>query len=87
MPLSFLETTLLPNHQTMMCDEEVSNVQKIMECLVTRVPEFIVQRVEEIFPSLKEKCFVDVLCLCVKKGLYCLVNCRLTWLEQLHIIL
>jgi hypothetical protein len=71
----------------MMCDEDVSNVQKIMECLVTRVPKIIVQRVEEIFPSLTEEGPVSGLCLCVKKGLYCLVNSRLIWLEQLYIIL
>jgi hypothetical protein len=86
MPLSFLQVTLLPNHQTMMCDEGVLNVQKIVQYIATRVPKIIVQRVEEIFPSLKEG-VVSVLCMCVKKGLYCLVNSRLTWLEQLHIIL
>jgi hypothetical protein len=49
-----------------MCDERVLDFQKIMQSLSTRVPKIIVQKAEEIFPSLKEG-LVSILCLCVKK--------------------
>jgi hypothetical protein len=38
----------------MMCDERVPNLPKILQSLATRVPKIVLQRVEEIFPSLKE---------------------------------
>jgi hypothetical protein len=37
-----------------MCDEQVLNLKEILHSLATRVPKIILQRVEEIFPSLKE---------------------------------
>jgi hypothetical protein len=43
-----------------MCDEQ------ILQSLATRVPKIILQRVEEIFPPLKES-LVSVLCLCDQK--------------------
>jgi hypothetical protein len=38
----------------MTCDEQVLNLQKIQQSLGARVPRIILQRCEEIFPSLKE---------------------------------
>jgi hypothetical protein len=37
-----------------MCDEQVLNLQTILQSVGTRVPKIMVQRVEEIYPSLKE---------------------------------
>ncbi|XP_023706886.1 uncharacterized protein LOC111864096 isoform X3 [Cryptotermes secundus] len=41
------------NPQTIMCDEQFLNPHKFPHS-ATRVPKMIVQRVEEIFPALKE---------------------------------
>jgi hypothetical protein len=49
-----------------MCDEQVLDLQKIMQSVAARVPKIIVQRAEEIFPSLKEGS-VSILCLRMKK--------------------
>jgi hypothetical protein len=43
-----------------MCD------QQILQSLAMRVPKIILQRIEEIFPCLKES-LVSVLCLCDQK--------------------
>jgi hypothetical protein len=37
-----------------MCDDQVSSLQKILQSFGTKVPKIVVQRAEEIFPSLKE---------------------------------
>jgi hypothetical protein len=37
-----------------MCDKLSLNLQKALHSLETRVPKIILQRVEEIFPYLKE---------------------------------
>jgi hypothetical protein len=38
----------------MMCDEQVSNLQMIHQSLAIKVPRFILQRAEEMFPSVNE---------------------------------
>jgi len=48
-----------------MCDELGLNMLQILHSLARRVPKIIVQRVEEIFPSLKEGT-VSILWLYVK---------------------
>jgi hypothetical protein len=47
-----------------MCDERVLKAQKILQCPATRVPKIVVQKVEEMYPCLKEGT-VSVLCSCV----------------------
>jgi hypothetical protein len=49
-----------------MCDEQHLNVQKIQQSVAMKEPKIIVQRSEEIFPSLKESLVSDV-CLCAQK--------------------
>jgi hypothetical protein len=44
-----------------MCDEGVLNLQKTLQSLGTKVPKIIVQRVDEIFPSLKESMVSTIL--------------------------
>jgi hypothetical protein len=46
-----------------MCDEYISTLQKHLQSLATRVPKIILQRVDEIWPALKEST-VSVLCMC-----------------------
>jgi hypothetical protein len=44
-----------------MYEEQDLNLKKILHSLATRVPKIIIQRVEEIFPSLKEN-LASILC-------------------------
>jgi hypothetical protein len=44
-----------------MCEEQDLNWKKILHSLATRVPKIIIQRAEEIFPSLKEN-LVSIVC-------------------------
>jgi hypothetical protein len=46
-----------------MCDEQGSSLQRILWSLKTRVPKIMLQRVEEIYPLLKER-LVSVWHLC-----------------------
>jgi hypothetical protein len=46
----------------MVPDEQGLNLQKNLHFLAMRVPKIILQRVEEIFPALKED-LVSILCL------------------------
>jgi hypothetical protein len=55
----------LYNPQTSVCDERVLNLQSILQSLAARVPKIMVQRVEEIYPSLKES-LVSGVCLCAQ---------------------
>jgi hypothetical protein len=50
------------NTQIVMCDKQTLNFQNIQQSLATRVPKIILQRVEEIFPAVKES-LVSVSCL------------------------
>jgi len=44
-----------------MCDEQVLSLQKeILQCVTTRVPVLILQRVNEKFPVLRESTVSDV---------------------------
>jgi hypothetical protein len=47
-----------------MCDERVLKAQKILQCPAARVPKIVLQRVEEMYPRLKEGT-VSVVCSCV----------------------
>jgi hypothetical protein len=49
-----------------MCEEQNTNLQMVLHSLARRVPKIILQRVEEIYPTLNER-LVSVLCLCVQK--------------------
>jgi hypothetical protein len=49
----------------MVLKEQVLNLPKILYHLVTREPKIILQRVEEIFPSLKETLVSAKICVCV----------------------
>jgi hypothetical protein len=56
------------NPQTIMCDEQVLSPRKIPHS-PTRMPKIVVQRVEEIYPALKES-LVSVLCFYYGEELY-----------------
>jgi hypothetical protein len=45
-----------------MCDDQVSVIEKTVQSDSARVPKIVVQRVEDIFPAVKES-MVSVLCL------------------------
>jgi hypothetical protein len=55
-----------------MCDEHISRPQKHLQSLATRGPKVVLQRVDEIWPALKEST-VSVLCICAEKE-YFLIN-------------
>jgi hypothetical protein len=48
-----------------MCDEQVSNLQMIQQSLAIEVPRIILQRVEEMFPSVNETLVSVYVCVCV----------------------
>jgi hypothetical protein len=50
----------------MMRKEQVLRLPKILYHLVTREPKIILQRVEEIFPSLKEILVSAKICVCAR---------------------
>jgi hypothetical protein len=47
-----------------MCDERISSQKKNLQCVAKGVPKIILQRVDEIWPAVKES-LVSVLYICV----------------------
>jgi hypothetical protein len=55
--------------QNIIHDKEVRMLQKILQCLATRVPRIVLQTAEELFPAVKE---TGVFCACLhRQEFYC----------------
>jgi hypothetical protein len=63
-----------------MCDERISRLQTNLQFLATRVPKIILQRVDEIWPALKEST-VSVPCICAEKIMFP----AYTWSKKINI--
>lgn len=51
------------NPQNIMCNKQVSGLQKILHSPVTGVPRIMLRRAEEIFPSVRESMVSVVVCI------------------------
>jgi hypothetical protein len=70
-----------PAHKT--CEEGVGRLQRILHSLETRVPRIVLQRVEEIFPAVKER-IVSELCMCQLEDF--VIICQFSWRNKLDIL-
>jgi hypothetical protein len=66
----------------MSCDKQVSRLHKVQHSLVTRVPRILLQRAEEIFPSVKESM---VFCSFVHRKEF-IVICQFSWPKEQNIL-
>jgi hypothetical protein len=62
----------LQNPQSIMCEERAPKLQIIPRSLAIRVPSVVVQRVEEIFPALREP-MVSFVLDCTGKNVFVLI--------------
>jgi hypothetical protein len=57
-----MQRKLICHPRNMMCEERVVGLQSILQSLATKVPRIILQRVEEMFPTVRES--MGVFCEC-----------------------